>query len=342
MHPITYHESGSADPTFNLALEEALAEAECAGGRFMLWQNAPSVIIGRHQNARSEVNLNALNSENIRLVRRLTGGGAVYHDLGNLNFSFVLPRPGGKDISAPQILQPMLTWLRSLGLDAELQGRNDISLKGGGKISGLASRRLPGKFLLHGTLLYNADLDMLSKVLLTDPEKYRSKGVQSTRARVCNLSEYADISLPELWQGIKAAYLGGAASCPGQPAAPIPKQIMERAKYLQATRYSLESWNLGMSPPGDIRLTTRFSFGSLEINLGTEGNVIRRAAISGDFLTSTAPPPLIDAQDLAGALLDLPADTPHKWIDAWKKFDFSRIFFDCRDGEEIFQWLRNL
>ena len=338
MDTLLYHETGSTDPAFNLALEEALAEAECSAGRLLLWQNAPAVIIGRHQNACAEVNLPALKKWGVQLVRRLTGGGAVYHDLGNLNFTFILPLGRMEEISPAQVLAPMLDYLSSLGLDVGMEGRNDITLKGGGKISGLASRRLPGKFLLHGTLLYDVNLTRLADVLLVDPAKYRSKGVQSVRARVCNLRGHTDISLQALWQGIRAAYAPPAAAGPA-PAAPLPLPLVERAKKLQAERYTQDSWNLGMSPPGDICLAGRFAFGSLELYLGVRGSRINQARICGDFLTAHASGPLPEVEALAQALLGLPAHAPETWAAAWQKFDFSRIFLHCKQGEEILDWL---
>lgn len=334
LNKLTYYETGSTDPAFNLALEQALGESELGQALFMLWQNEPAVIIGRHQNAWSEVNLSVLEERGIKLVRRLTGGGAVYHDLGNLNFTFILPCPQGKEPSQKCILRPLLDYFGALGLKVIMEGRNDISLKGCGKISGLASRRLPGKFLLHGTILYDVNLDVLSEVLLVDPAKYRSKGVQSVRARVCNLREHADISLAELEQGIKLSY-------PIEPL-PLPAQVRDRAGELKSRRYANAAWNLGMSPPGDICLSTRFSFGSVQLNLATTGAVISQARITGDFLTSNAADRPIEVEELAQALIGLPAHDPKTWAAAWSRFDFSRVFFNCADGAEIIAWLSRI
>ncbi len=331
---MVYYESGSTDPAFNLALEEALAEHVRPGGPgcFMLWQNASAVIIGRHQNARAEVNLPELACRNIKMVRRLTGGGTVYHDLGNLNFTFILPQKKEEQITNNELLAPLLGFLGSLGLEAGMEGRNDVTLKGKGKISGLASRQAPGKYLLHGTILYNVDMSALGAVLLVDPAKYKSKGVHSVRARVTNLLEHAEISLPDLWQGIRRAY-------PAKDGA-LPAPVQALAARLKKERYSQDAWNLGMSPPGDIRLAARFPFGSLELNIATRGSAISAAQITGDFLTPSNTEEQIPVTGLAQALIGLPSHDHSAWAEAWENFDFSRIFYNCKNGGEILAWLR--
>ena len=331
---MVYYESGSTNPAFNLALEEALAGHVRPNGPgcFMLWQNAPAVIIGLHQNARAEVNLAELASRGIKMVRRLTGGGAVYHDLGNLNFTFILPQKQGERITNGELLAPLLGYLASLGLEAGMEGRNDITLKGKGKISGLASRQTPGKYLLHGTILYNVDMGALESVLLVDPAKYKSKGVHSVRARVTNLHEHTGAGLTGLWQGIRRAYPAKDGE--------LPDSVQALAARLEKERYSQDAWNLGMSPPGDIRLTTRFPFGSLELNIATRGSAISAAQITGDFLTPSNTEEQIPVTGLAEALVGLPSHDHSAWAEAWENFDFSRIFYNCENGGEILTWLR--
>ena len=344
MKNLVYYESGSNSPAFNLALEQALAEeipahGEAGTGYFMLWQNAPAVIIGRHQNARAEVNLPELSSREISLVRRLTGGGAVYHDLGNLNFTFILPQARSEHISNQDVLAPLLAYFTSLGLEAGMEGRNDITLKGKGKISGLASRQISppaapgsGKYQLHGTILFDVDLNVLEKVLLVDPAKYKSKGVASVRARVSNLRPHVNIGLNELWRGIKQAY----------PATerPLPDKLRRRAMQLVEDRYGRDDWNLGMSPYGDIQLSARFSFGSLELDLASKNNVICAAHITGDFLTPGNTSDQISVEELAASLIGLPAHNHTAWAEAWRKFDFSKVFYNCNSSQEILNWLK--
>ena len=327
-----YYETESTSAPFNLAVEEVLVEsmeAE-APGCFMLWQNGPSVIVGRHQNTRSEVNLPELKKRGIDLVRRLTGGGAVYHDLGNINFTFILPRGHGKEPETRELLQPLVNYLDGFGIKAGMEGRNDLSIPGRGKFSGLAGRRLPGKFLLHGTLLYDVDVSVLEQVLLVDPEKYRSKGVASVRARVTNLKPLLPVSLKELWEGIRNAY--------GAQISPLPKEIREKANALAMVRYACPDWNIGESPPGDIVLKRRFPFGSLELRLATHKESISSALLTGDFLSPDYGTE-ISATQLSDALVGLPANKPQEWAAAWQKFPMDRIFYGYAGPEEITLWL---
>ncbi len=331
-------ETGSTNPPFNLAVEEALLAAVQPGepGWFLLWQNSPAVIIGRHQDARSEVNLAELDRRNIALVRRMTGGGAVYHDYGNLNFSFILPLEAGEEPRPEELLAPLLHYLRGLGLDVVMAGRNDLSLKREGqlpaKVSGLAGRRLPGKYQLHGTLLFAVDLSMLEKVLRVDPEKFRSKGVASLRARVANLKPYLALELPELWAGIQKAYGGNPSA--------LPEEIREAAHRLAREKYAAKAWNIGQAPPGSLVLKKRFAFGSLELHLDTAKNRIRTATITGDFLTPGGAGEQIPVEKLAEALKGLPADAPEAWATAWQDIDMRRIFYGQAEKEEILAWLR--
>ncbi len=172
-----FFETNSTWAPYNLAMEEVLVEnLSLFEGRpcFLLWQNSPAVIIGRFQNSRAEVNLEELKKRNIELVRRMTGGGAVYHDLGNINFSFILPQLPQQKINNLDILQPLIDVLKKMGVPAEMEGRNDLSIKGeqSGKFSGLAYRQLIRKYQLHGTMMYDVDLSVLEHVLRVDPEKY--------------------------------------------------------------------------------------------------------------------------------------------------------------------------
>ncbi|MCQ2444132.1 MAG: lipoate--protein ligase family protein, partial [Mailhella sp.] len=192
---LALHAPGTA-PAFNLALEEALflslsPESE---GVFLIWRNAPSIIIGRHQNTAAEINAEWCRAHGVRVVRRSTGGGAVYHDLGNVNFSFLTWVDRNRLTGFEEFMRPMVAALRDLGIDAEFTGRNDI-LVGGRKVAGTAQRRDGQRMLHHGCLLIDTDTSCLSDALAADPEKFRSKGVSSHRARVANLREFLPAGL---------------------------------------------------------------------------------------------------------------------------------------------------
>ena len=301
-----------------------------APGCFMLWQNGPAVIIGRHQNAFSEVNLGELARRGCDLVRRMTGGGAVYHDLGNLNFSFILPLKQHQEPEVEELLSPLIAYLKSLGITVVMEGRNDLSIVGQGKFSGLAGRRLPSGWQLHGTIMFDVDTSVLEKVLLVDPDKYRSKGVASVRARVTNLKSHLGLSLTELWAGLRGAY--------GYPTAPIPEDIQKSAQKLVESKYSQQTWNIGQSPPSDITLRRRFPFGLLELRLRIIKNKVARASLTGDFLTPTHSPVQIPVTKLEETLLGLPADRPELWGRAWLDLELRNVFHGHVDPAAIQAW----
>ena len=181
----------STDPAFNLALEECLLQWLPADhpGLFLLWQNAPSVIVGRHQVTLDEIDSDFVRRRGLPVVRRMTGGGAVYHDLGNLNFSFMENAHGRKTVDFARYLRPVCAALAELGVQASLTGRNDLEA-GGRKISGSAQSLRHGRILHHGTLLVSLDFGELVQALHVDPDKIRSKGIASVRSRVANISEF--------------------------------------------------------------------------------------------------------------------------------------------------------
>lgn len=219
----------STDPYFNMAFDEwCLENIDVGEPVFYLWKNRPSVIIGLNQNASQEVNLDYLRQNGITLARRVTGGGAVYHDLQNLNYSII-----GRD-ACPEIFAEAL---RKLGIDAELTGRNDIFV-GGKKVSGYAKRIWKDRVLIHGTLMYDVDIDVLTKALTTPVSKLAMKGVASVRSRVTNLKEM----LPQFKDidGVKAALhviLSG-----GDSQLVLNEKQLAEIRELSDAKFSTEAW----------------------------------------------------------------------------------------------------
>lgn len=279
----------SNDPAFNLAFEEYFTGRASAIGDSMLffWRNSPAVIVGRFQNTFGEVNSALAEDLGISVVRRNTGGGAVYHDLNNLNYSFIIPSGSGdylKDTknSGPfeLLFDVILGLLSELGVKAEKTGRNDLTLDGR-KISGAARQLTKNGLLLHGTLLFDADLETLSRVLAVDPPKYESKGLKSVKSRVRNLKEV----LPGMDIAGFQARLENALEAEEHLPSPADLAAIEE---LAAGKYRNWEWNWGASPPSSLKKTRRFPWGNIEICLDLENGVIKKAALYGDFFSDAA------------------------------------------------------
>ncbi len=262
------------DPYFNLAAEQYLLDGE-EKEIFMLWRNSRSVIIGKNQNTYAEINKSFVDEHDIKVVRRLTGGGAVFHDLGNLNFTYIVPRNDCPTLDFERFSKPIIKALRSLGVNAELSGRNDITVDGR-KISGNAQCVYNGKVMHHGTLLFSADMTEMSKSLNVDEEKIKSKGIKSVKSRVCNLSElipHLDIIgfkkfLEDSFKGEKTEF--------------SEKQIKE-ISVLKDTKYSTWEWNYGVSKDYSKRSKKRFGFGIVDLSLTSDRGVITNIRFFGDY-----------------------------------------------------------
>lgn len=267
------------DPAYNLALEERLFNTlrPESSGLFLLWQNVPSVIVGRHQCTAEEVNAAFVKREGIPVVRRITGGGAVYHDRGNLNFSFIAHRDGPAKMDFRPRLEPVIAALAELGVRAVLSGRNDLETAGR-KISGSSQLARGSRVLHHGTLLVDVDFDRLAAALTADPEKIRSKGVASVRARVGNIAEFWRPG--NSMETLVKALLRHCA--PDGPAALSPEDEAAAAR-LADEKYRQWRWNYGASPRYTEERRRRFPWGTVCLRLDVREGVIRDCGISGDF-----------------------------------------------------------
>jgi lipoate-protein ligase A len=273
----------TTDPHYNLAVEEYLFRNE-PGDILMLWQNEPTVVIGKNQNAYVEVDLELLRARGIHLARRITGGGAVYHDLGNVNYTFISDaREQGMDFA--HFTAPILSALSSLGINAALSGRNDL-LVDGLKFSGNAQYSSNGRTLHHGTLLFDSDLAVLSSVLRPDEEKLRSKAIASVRSRVTNLAPL----LPKRCQtGEFIALLADFIKREYAPELLAPP-AGDEVDALYA-RNASEAWLLphrAMLSTYTRTLRARFACGGVCITLEMEQERVRKATVTGDFF-GTAP-----------------------------------------------------
>ncbi len=267
------------DPYWNLAAEEYLLKAWNAPV-FRLWRNAPAVIVGRNQNAHAEINRPFVEERGIAVVRRLSGGGAVFHDLGNVNFTFI-DRKDGDDASGAMFRRftaPILSALRELGVEARLEGRNDLTI-GGAKFSGNAMCIEGDRVLMHGTLLFSASVEDLSQALLPRKEKYEGRGVQSIRSRVTNIASH----LPRPMDVTEfMAFLSGTVGRTGAPWQYSAEDLTEIDK-LADTKYRTEDWNFGRSPAFSFNACRKFPGGLLEASLEIRGGSIREIDIRGDY-----------------------------------------------------------
>ncbi|MEY8386527.1 lipoate--protein ligase [Oscillospiraceae bacterium 38-13] len=286
-----YLETGSRNPFYNLAFEEVVLLRRREDSCLLLWQNENTVVVGQNQNTEAEINRAFVEVHGIRVVRRTTGGGAVYHDLGNLNYSFITGAEDGERLSMERFTRPVVSALRGLGLRAEASGRNDILIEGR-KVSGTAQRLLNGRILHHGTLLFDADPDMVAGALRVDPEKFRSKSARSVRSRIGNIRDFLeeDMDLPAFW-----AYLKTALAGEGFVQGTLTEEELREAEDLKRRKYETWEWNFGRSPEYGMANRRYWDGGGLEVRLSVRKGLITEIAFYGDFLSRCPLDPLVKA-----------------------------------------------
>ena len=266
------------NPPFNLAAEEWLLR-NSPEHIFMLWRNAPAVIVGRHQNTAAEINQDFVRKRGIAVIRRITGGGAVFHDLGNVNFSFVRlgQREGGLDFV--RFTTPILAALHAMGVACSFDGRNDL-VAGGRKFSGNAQHIERDRVLHHGTLLFDSRLECLAGALRPDPLKFQDKAVRSVPARVGMLKEHLPhMDVEEFMRQLLEHTLRTMPGTRRDLSGTEEEAIAELAR----TRYESWEWNFGVSPSYGFARRTRIPAGTFDIRLDVRQGIIRAVCIRGDF-----------------------------------------------------------
>lgn len=261
------------------------------GSYLILWQNDNTIVVGQNQNTSAEINREFVEANHVKVVRRMTGGGAVYHDLGNLNYSFITDIENAAEMTYQQFTVPVVTALRKLGLEAEASGRNDI-LVNGCKVSGTAQRLLGSRMLFHGTLLFDSDMSKLADALNVDPLKFKSKSTKSVKARVGNIRSFLkkDMELNEFWSFLKDT-MGGTDVISGQ----LNEAELTEAAELKADKYDTWEWTFGRSPKFTSVNKRKWDGGILEAGMAVENGAIRDIHFYGDFMSLM---PLRDATEL--------------------------------------------
>lgn len=276
-------ENNSIDPHYNLAFEEYIFKYLNQDEDFvLLWRNGPSIIVGKNQNTVEEINMDFVKENNINVVRRVTGGGAVYHDLGNLNFSFIAKADSNEKIDFKTYNVPIIKALEKLGVKCDLSGRNDLVIDGK-KFSGIAQSISKGRVLNHGTLLYDSKLETLSKALNVKRDKIESKGIKSVESRVTNIKAYVKEDADVL--EFKNLLLNNIFEYFNEPVQTyeLSQEDMENIQKMVDERYGTWEWNYGRSPKFNYKGYNRFAGGCVEARLQVENGLIDNCKIYGDF-----------------------------------------------------------
>lgn len=273
----------SNNPHYNLAFEEyCFKYLPREEDYVILWINGPAIIVGKNQNTVAEINQNYVVKNDIKIVRRVTGGGAVYHDLGNLNFSLISNQEGDEKIDFKQINVPILKSLEKLGVKAEFTGRNDLTVDGK-KMSGIAQSVYKKRILNHGTILFDTDLTVLSDALNVKPDKIASKGVKSVKSRVTNIKPYLEEGVDILT--FKDILLKNIFEYHNESLEELILTDEQKSEIdqLYEDRYAKWEWNYGESPDFTYKNYKRYPFGSLEIGIQVKNGIIQNSKIYGDF-----------------------------------------------------------
>ena len=311
-----YLKNPSTNPYYNMAFDEYCLESlPIDEPVFFLWQNKPAVIVGYNQEVNTEVNLDYPKEKGIDLVRRVTGGGAVYHDLENLNYTIV-GRSEDLERDYPEYAALMMKALQALGVPATLSGRNDI-LVDGKKVSGFAKRVCKNRLMVHGTLMYNVDVDVLTHVLNPSTTKLQSKGIASVRSRVTNLCNY----LPELSdiQAFKNRLEEILSNNYSDAEYKLSETDLAHIQQLTDEKFATWEWNYGRSPKATLVHSARLACGTVEIHLTLAENRIASCRFGGDFLGN------LPASDVEKALTGIPYEI-NEIRKCLSKLEISRYF----------------
>ena len=294
-----YLESPSRDPYFNLALEEYVFERmDKSKSYFMLWQNDNTIVVGKYQNTAEEIDQAYVDAHGIRVARRLSGGGAVYHDKGNLNFTFIVDRADAPGLNFKIFVEPVIQALARFGVHAAFTGRNDLTIDGL-KFSGNAQYARRGRLLHHGCIMLDSNLTSVADALRVKEAKFASKAVKSVRSRVTTINAHAPapISMEDFKGALKECAMASGALEPYT----LTEEDLAAVRKLRDEKYATWAWNYGCSPAYDMRREMKFPAGLVTAHLSAEGGKIKAVRFYGDFFGG-------ELGELEGAMAGLPLD----------------------------------
>jgi len=270
--------NNSTDPYFNLALEEYFVNDDV----LILWQNEPTIVVGKNQNTYEELNLGYVDKNNIKVVRRMSGGGAVYHDLGNLNYTIIKNDGQLYKNDFSFFALPVISCLKKFGVSSTFDGRNDILIDGK-KFSGNAQYFYKSKILHHGTLLFSSDLTVLTQALKVKKEKFESKGIKSVKSRVTNISDYLQevIPLSEFRKSLTISMFGENDNSIQNYN--MSDEDVSSIMQIRNSKYNTWEWNFGYSPQMSYKKEIRFDAGDISLTMDIKEGKIYTCKLYGDF-----------------------------------------------------------
>lgn len=275
---------GVTDPSINLAIEEYVLQKFGEKDTYLLFYiNEPSIIIGRNQNTVEEINTDYVDQHGIKVVRRLSGGGAVYHDLGNLNFSFITKDDGDSFHNFAKFTKPVVEALNSVGVPAELEGRNDLVVNGR-KISGNAMFSTKGRMFSHGTLMFDSEIEHVVSALNVSQEKIESKGIKSIRSRVANIAEFLEEKMTmDQFKKMILRHVFDVDDVKDVPRYKLTEEDWKNIHHISKERYQKWDWNFGKSPSFNVKASHKFDSGLVDVRLDVKRGIIENCKIYGDF-----------------------------------------------------------